>query len=299
VGLSWVADHVHLTKYLHMILSMGTSWSIYFGIRWIIRALFGNAFHGACIMVLVAFCTTLLALVIILGVDKMADYLSSKGNEGAEKVLRKIMRSLNVLVGFAWEQSFDVSVEKVSSQISAAEIFPWPECWSVLLLSLLLSSVVLPVWKKNLLGAEMEIEEEEESESSGSESEEEKSEEGHSNRGLGEPLLEKDQPKSKSKSPASSPSKTPKAKKEGEPEGGAGRDELDQLRAQLQEATEEANRWHDAKIYTEGVFSELLEQRKARAYRTNELHRMVDQIASVAQQLSGGAKQAGASVLPQ
>merc|ERR1712217_584296 len=68
--------------------------------------------------------------------DKIADQSTSKNLINA---LKQIINSIGLLVGFAWEQTFDESVESLSS------VLPWKHLAKFLLAAFCVM-VVVPAW---------------------------------------------------------------------------------------------------------------------------------------------------------
>eukprot|EP00405_Crypthecodinium_cohnii_P042048 CAMPEP_0206553856 /NCGR_PEP_ID=MMETSP0325_2-20121206/16857_1 /ASSEMBLY_ACC=CAM_ASM_000347 /TAXON_ID=2866 /ORGANISM="Crypthecodinium cohnii, Strain Seligo" /LENGTH=994 /DNA_ID=CAMNT_0054053865 /DNA_START=50 /DNA_END=3030 /DNA_ORIENTATION=+ len=79
-----------------------------------------------------------------IGVGKYEYDLYPKGtNQSTKKVdmvLKRVIRSLGILVGFSWEQCFDEAVESLS------EVMPWPHL-SRFLLALFCIIIIVPAWK--------------------------------------------------------------------------------------------------------------------------------------------------------
>merc|ERR1719375_2160383 len=94
--------------------------------------------------VVLAMTTSFLAFIVIFFLDKIAD-MDATG-EGADEAIKTIIEALGILVGFAWEQSFDVAVDSVTERVTI-----FPEATTKLLISLLLVSIVLPAWRVHIL----------------------------------------------------------------------------------------------------------------------------------------------------
>lgn len=129
------------------------------------------------------------ALTLIYVLDQIQDNMKAKkGNAASQKETSKVMNNmisaLAILVGFGWEKTFDMGVDKL---VTTVDIFPRLS-YGKFALAIILCSVVLPAWKKFILPTIMGYEEEEEEE------EKEKEEEGRESlkeAGLNDPLLGK------------------------------------------------------------------------------------------------------------
>jgi len=80
--------------------------------------------------------------------------LSGKGDM-AQMVIETLVEScLGILVGFSWEQSFDVAVESISLEGEQHNV---PKQWTRLVLSFVLVSIVLPAWYLYILPEELRL----------------------------------------------------------------------------------------------------------------------------------------------
>ena len=74
----------------------------------------------------------------------------------SEAAIDLIIQGLGILVGFSWEQCFDVAV----SVVSASAKDSMPPCYSRLLMSMVLVAIVFPAWRIYILRTEQELIEE-------------------------------------------------------------------------------------------------------------------------------------------
>jgi hypothetical protein len=101
-------------------------------------------------------------------IDKVDDALDEKmsargaasddagGQDLAKEVIRIIITSLGILVGFSWEHSFDGSVGAVSS--NAIKLGHWVPVVFKLVLGIAVCMLVLPAWRRYILAKVMLIE---------------------------------------------------------------------------------------------------------------------------------------------
>jgi len=93
------------------------------------------------VAVLITFC----CYVMIFVLDKLAD--ADFTDDAIDKSIRELIKALGILIGFAWEKSFDASVESVSDE--AAHYCPEPV--TKLIMSLIICVTVIPAWRWYIL----------------------------------------------------------------------------------------------------------------------------------------------------
>merc|ERR1711977_284599 len=109
-----------------------------------------------------AFALTTFACVSVFAVDRIADNMRSayEGEkdtlEFVEEIIRVIINSLGILVGFSWEHSFDGSVEDIADNapVSGAAAIVNTQ----LILGLSVCALILPAWREYILQKVMLIE---------------------------------------------------------------------------------------------------------------------------------------------
>merc|ERR1740120_465891 len=93
--------------------------------------------------VVLALCVTCFAFVMILALIRAEE--SEHTGEGADRIIRAIVNSIGILIGFAWERAFDEAVKEVAHNV------PWVETHiTKLVLGIVLVSVVAPSWYRHL-----------------------------------------------------------------------------------------------------------------------------------------------------
>merc|ERR1712129_455604 len=113
---------------------------------------------GSLLHVVLALVVSAIVFVSIFLMDYIMDKeLLGKEPEAASDALEEIILALSVLVGFAWEQSFDTAVSILASSI-ANEV---PQSVSKLAMSLSLVAIVFPAWRIYILPKELDFAEEE------------------------------------------------------------------------------------------------------------------------------------------
>eukprot|EP00927_Polykrikos_kofoidii_P070540 TRINITY_DN6694_c0_g1_i1.p1 TRINITY_DN6694_c0_g1~~TRINITY_DN6694_c0_g1_i1.p1 ORF type:complete len:1383 (+),score=279.45 TRINITY_DN6694_c0_g1_i1:74-4150(+) len=94
--------------------------------------------------VVTALVVSSLSMLCVYHLDKLADFEAT--NSEVHDSLRSAIFAFPILIGFSWERSFDLAVEKVADLMMI-----WSVSFTKLLLALLLAAVVIPVWKTHIL----------------------------------------------------------------------------------------------------------------------------------------------------
>merc|ERR1719444_402051 len=107
--------------------------------------------------VILALVVTVAALACIFLLEILEE-LESTG-ERFDGALRAIVNAIGIMIGFAWERSFDEAV------VGASETVPvLPQPVTKLLLAIGLAGLVVPAWKRHILPTILRIEADEEKE---------------------------------------------------------------------------------------------------------------------------------------
>jgi len=99
--------------------------------------------NGICL----ALCTSVMACLMIFGINWICDRRCS--HDIMWKQFRSIIRSLGILIGFAWEQPFDAGVEAVAKLAEPKGL--WHALFTKLALACVVGLVVVPAWRHHIL----------------------------------------------------------------------------------------------------------------------------------------------------
>lgn len=132
-----------------VIAGMIFAWCFFFGMQWVVTILLASSgatgegletTQGVCLACII----TVVCYVSIFGLDKIAD--ADWTDEDVDASIRQLIDALGILIGFAWEKSFDAAVVGISSRVHAL-----PACVTKLLLSILICGTVIPAWRWYIL----------------------------------------------------------------------------------------------------------------------------------------------------
>jgi len=118
-------------------LAMYFGWNMFYGTKWAIAtlpAISDRMLLGVCLALVISFTS----FTSIRGLDALAD-LDSTGPT-VDDAIRQIIGAIALLVGFGWEQCFDVAVESISS------VVPYRQA-TKLGLALFCVAIIGPAWK--------------------------------------------------------------------------------------------------------------------------------------------------------
>lgn len=155
MGYQFISNMEYLERALRIaqnFCSMGFAWCLFYGAKWGLSAA-GFTQEETLLRVCLAMFLSLLSFAIIFVLDKIAD-MDATG-AAADEAIRTIIEALGILVGFSWEQSFDVAVDSITQQITVM-----PASVTKLLMSLCLVAIVLPAWRIYILQSVLILEEE-------------------------------------------------------------------------------------------------------------------------------------------
>jgi hypothetical protein len=130
--------------------SFGNSWCFFYAVRWaIVSSRFTD--EAALMPVCIALFLSAVSFLFIRILDKIIDQ-EILGKE-PEEAIELVIQGLGVLVGFSWEQCFDVAVGVVAS----ANEHMLPPSLSKLVMSVLLVLIVFPAWRLYILESEQKL----------------------------------------------------------------------------------------------------------------------------------------------
>lgn len=184
-----------VTEQFKVICGMVFAWCFFFGIQMFVEHIvdaegLSDAAKGVetikavAVAVLITFC----CYVMIFVLDKLAD--ADFTDDAIDKSIRELIKALGILIGFAWEKSFDAAVVSVAEEASHS-LAP---SVTKLIMSVVICITVIPAWRWYILPQLQELgcfeEEEEEEEGEDKEGEEKEGEEkDDKKKQLAKPLL--------------------------------------------------------------------------------------------------------------
>jgi TRAP-type C4-dicarboxylate transport system permease small subunit len=144
----------------HQTASLCVVWCILYSEKWQLQGLTAQlpmkfSPNHTTMSVGLALFTSATAFTLIFCLDKIQDVSDGKM---AKLAIPGIIKALAVLIGFAWEQSFDAAVE-IIAEISDEFHFV-PASVAKFVMALLVALVVVPQWRIHILSKTLELEEE-------------------------------------------------------------------------------------------------------------------------------------------
>jgi len=140
------------TEQFKVICGMVFAWCFFFGVQMFIEHLvdlegLSDAAKGVETIkaVAVAVLITFSCYVMIFVLDKLAD--ADFTDDAIDKSIRELIKALGILIGFAWEKSFDAAVVSVAEEASHS-IAP---SVTKLIMSLVICITVIPAWRWYIL----------------------------------------------------------------------------------------------------------------------------------------------------
>jgi hypothetical protein len=134
---------------LYVAVAMCFSWAMFYGIQMVLAGF--ACFEGAdeVLSVTVAMVVFFLMIFGLLPLDKLAD--QDWTGPKCDRALRSLMEAMAILIGFAWEQCFDTSVDAIAEKSDHLQNdFINPHTVK-LGLSIFCASLLIPAWKKYIL----------------------------------------------------------------------------------------------------------------------------------------------------
>jgi len=134
---------------------MSFSWCVFFGLQMVLAGYssFQGESNAELSQVVLALSSSYGVFAIMIGLDKIADAGQAEGapswkRKGAEGV-RNIMDACSLLVGFAWEQCFDQSVDSLADTAKHGRFLN--QHTAKLLLSVFCASLLVPAWRNYMI----------------------------------------------------------------------------------------------------------------------------------------------------
>jgi len=132
--------------------SMAAAWCVFFAAKWLVGRMppvggMNLDPNSISMRVFLACVLSVVALISIFALDVIEDMEST--GESVDKVIKSVINSVGILVGFSWEQAFDGGVE-VIAELSESR-GRWYPVLSTLLLGGLIAAVIIPAWRRYIL----------------------------------------------------------------------------------------------------------------------------------------------------
>lgn len=137
------------------IMAMTMAWCILFSCEWFLKIRMSLSEDSALLSVTIAVATSFLAIALIFVLDWLAD--QDWTDENVDQSLRAFITAFGILIGFAWERSFDTAVTGVAGD----GVLPFPPPVAKLVMAVVLAMIVVPAWKWYILKSALKAEEEE------------------------------------------------------------------------------------------------------------------------------------------
>lgn len=129
-------------------LSMSFSWCIFHGTTQLLRSLWpgylGEEANATTLAVILALSVTYIAFLFIRGLDKIADLPDEYTPPAVDDAIRQVIKAMSLFIGFAWEQTFDESVDALASKFASPAI-------AKLVIGTLCIVIVFVAWKWYIL----------------------------------------------------------------------------------------------------------------------------------------------------
>eukprot|EP00405_Crypthecodinium_cohnii_P017861 CAMPEP_0206459302 /NCGR_PEP_ID=MMETSP0324_2-20121206/24097_1 /ASSEMBLY_ACC=CAM_ASM_000836 /TAXON_ID=2866 /ORGANISM="Crypthecodinium cohnii, Strain Seligo" /LENGTH=584 /DNA_ID=CAMNT_0053930831 /DNA_START=33 /DNA_END=1787 /DNA_ORIENTATION=- len=142
-----------VTEIWNNFFTFGNAWCLFYGTKWALASSDLSS-EDALLGVVLALVLSATSFLFIFLLDKMVDHhLLGEESEVADAAIEKLITALGVLVGFSWEQSFDVAVDVVAESNEER----MPPAFSKMLMSVLLVLIVFPAWRLYILRTERDL----------------------------------------------------------------------------------------------------------------------------------------------
>jgi len=138
------------------ILTMSFAWSFMYATQWFLGYFLNG--EGSVLAISLAMTVSVCSVLHIFVLDKIADAEEKTRKEKPEKqqfgkeddeVLRTLLESIGILIGFVWESAFDDALEGIVGEDYADE-------WLKPVLGILTVAVIFPVWRMYIVPMEIE-----------------------------------------------------------------------------------------------------------------------------------------------
>mmetsp|Transcript_65096 Transcript_65096/g.121309 ORF Transcript_65096/g.121309 Transcript_65096/m.121309 type:complete len:558 (-) Transcript_65096:53-1726(-) len=141
---------------LNQYCTCANAWCFFYSALWAIASCRLTP-ENSILHVLLALVLSFISFLFIFILDKIEDYKVFGKGESTDEAIEKTIEALGILVGFSWEQSFDVALTAVT--VNAKDVCP--PALSRALLSVVLVGIVFPAWRIFILPTEQTLNEKE------------------------------------------------------------------------------------------------------------------------------------------
>lgn len=133
-----------LTRQGKNVIGMTFSWCIFYGMDWHLSSTIFVTEQGMMKSVVLALIVTIVAFFMIFGLMHAEE--SERTSEQMDEAIRAVVNAIGILIGFAWEKTFDVAVAEITE---TTHFLPAPV--TKLVLAIGLAGTVVPAWYRHIL----------------------------------------------------------------------------------------------------------------------------------------------------
>jgi len=136
------------------ILTMSYAWSFMYATQWFLGQFFKG--EGSVLAISLAMTVSVFSVLQIFVLDRIADEdeagADNENSSGTEdnEVLRTLLESIGILIGFVWESAFDDALEGIVGKDDIESLWVKP------VLGILTVAVIFPVWRMYIVPMEVE-----------------------------------------------------------------------------------------------------------------------------------------------
>jgi len=125
--------------------TMSFAWCFIFATTWLFGHFLGD--EASVLAIILAMYVSVVAVLLLYFIDFLADQRETEKEQ--DKVLRTLLKSVGILIGFVWESAFDLSLEGIASDDASSD-------WVKPVLGLLTVVCIFPVWRYYIVPMEVE-----------------------------------------------------------------------------------------------------------------------------------------------
>jgi len=133
-------------------MQFANAWCFFYSSKWALASLHFTS-ENALLHVADALFLSTVSFSLIFSLDKISDNKMLGDGQGAAETVNLIIIGFGILIGFSWEQSFDVAVDVVSQAAKQH----MPPCFTKMIMSGFLVLIVFPAWRIHILRTYCEL----------------------------------------------------------------------------------------------------------------------------------------------